>query len=341
MQTRAPAEIIVVDDGSTDSTAAIVARLAADDCRIRLLRQANSGQIIARNVAIAASAGALIAPIDADDIWHPRYLERVGAALEADADAGFAYALYRVIDEDDGVLHDGLDFDCDGWTFVRHLFVNFVGNGSGALFRRCVLDEVGRYPTEALAWSGAEDYFLQLRIAGSHRVARVPEYLVGYRRSPSSYSARSPLAAHRARLAAVAMAADQKGQRHDDIMRWIDADGRRVAAALFAKRGEVIDALAIALPALFLDPAATVADIASRARNASMRRLSGGRGQATMSFLDCCPTRRLGPGVDWIRRRRLTKLYGQEWGQGMDQPAEPARTSLNGKTRKISRHSID
>src|SRR3981081_1852732 len=68
-------EIIVVDDGSRDNTARIVSQFESEDSRIRLIEQANSGVAAARNAAPAASSGSLIAPLDADDLWHPQKIE--------------------------------------------------------------------------------------------------------------------------------------------------------------------------------------------------------------------------------------------------------------------------
>ncbi len=75
-QTLAPLEVIVIDDGSRDDTAAVAERHGA-----RVIRQANGGVTVARNTGIAASKGEWIALLDHDDVWEPQKLARQANAI--------------------------------------------------------------------------------------------------------------------------------------------------------------------------------------------------------------------------------------------------------------------
>jgi glycosyltransferase involved in cell wall biosynthesis len=190
-QTYRNLDIIVVDDGSTDNTAAIVERHMKQEPRLRLVRQHNGGVASARNAGIGAAAGDFVAFIDADDLWHPtKIAKQMALLLSACSTMALVYAPFRLIDANGRVLSSQHRIGVDGWVLYRHLHVNLVGNGSAILVRKAVLQELGGFDTSLRAAhaEGCEDLLLQLRIATRYQFGEVPEYLVGYRRRPGSMS---------------------------------------------------------------------------------------------------------------------------------------------------------
>jgi glycosyltransferase involved in cell wall biosynthesis len=191
LQTYENLEVIVVDDGSTDGTQAILQGWTRRDPRVRLIVQANAGVARARNRAIAESSGEFVAPIDADDMWGPDKIEtQVRRMRLAGEGTGLVYAWWTWIDAAGTVLDRSPHWTIEGEALDKLIFINFTGNASVPLFRRSCLDEVGGYD-ESLAAAkagGCEDWDVALRIAAKYEVALVPEILVGYRRHPGSMS---------------------------------------------------------------------------------------------------------------------------------------------------------
>jgi len=194
-QTFRDFEAVVIDDGSTDGTAALAAEVAAKDPRFRLIRQANGGVAAARNRGLAEARGRYLANLDADDLWRPQFLARAVAALEAAGPgAAFAFARTRWIGPDDALLDDAR---LDGWGQSHPASVNYrelllrnpVGNGSASLMRTAHVRRVGGYD-EALVrdYGNGEDWLLSLQLARSGTIVVVNEPLVLYRIAPGSSS---------------------------------------------------------------------------------------------------------------------------------------------------------
>lgn len=193
-QRMADFELIVVDDGSTDDLLQRVAPLAAADPRIRVVSQPNRGLAGARNRGVAEARAALVAPLDADDLWHPDFLAACVAALEGAPEAPFAYAYSLRIDVDDRVLPFASFARPPRHDLLGLLTLNSVGNGSAAVFRRGALLAAGGYDEamRAQGLHGAEDWKLILRLARTAPPVLVPRHLVGYRMVPHGMSRGNP-----------------------------------------------------------------------------------------------------------------------------------------------------
>jgi hypothetical protein len=189
-QTHRNIEAIVVDDGSTDRTAEIARAFSEKDLRFRVVSTANSGVASARNFGVSLSNGCFVAPIDADDLWHPEKIERQLYCALQRPDVGFVYCYFRRINADGRVIKSSSRLDFEGCVFLRSLHVNLAGNGSSPLFRREAIDQVGGYDPRLRERNaqGCEDWLLQILIARTWKVACVPLYLTGYRDTPGAMS---------------------------------------------------------------------------------------------------------------------------------------------------------
>jgi glycosyltransferase involved in cell wall biosynthesis len=190
-QTHRNLEIIIVDDGSDDETLDIVSRHGAVDKRVRLSQQPQGGVAAARNAGIAQAQGKVLAFIDADDLWAPEKIAKQIASLRA---AGQQYAVvytwYALIDKDSRIIDRSYRPSDSGDVLARLCYGNLVGNGSSALITKAALLEAGGFDPSLRARSaqGCEDLQLYFRIAERHLFALVPEYLTGYRRTPTNMS---------------------------------------------------------------------------------------------------------------------------------------------------------
>ena len=195
-QTYQSFEVIVVDDGSSDTTTLIVESFVKRDARFQLVRQSNAGVGAARNTAIRKSCGHYIAPLDADDLWFPEKLEKQVAHMEqCGVETGLVACWCKCIDEHGTLLHSppwikGAPSTIEGR--LRHALVlrNLIGNASAPLIRAAALEETGLYLTRAEQGGaqGCEDWDLYLRISERFSIRIVPEHLLAYRLSSSSMS---------------------------------------------------------------------------------------------------------------------------------------------------------
>ncbi|MBE9011424.1 glycosyltransferase family 2 protein [Pseudanabaenaceae cyanobacterium LEGE 13415] len=190
-QTYPQFEAIVVDDGSTDKTIDIVRDYMQKDSRIRLFQQNHAGVVAARNLAIQNARGIYLAPLDADDLWYPRKLEKQVQCLDAAPTAGMVYSWSVSIDQQNQLLwryYTDRPFVPEGWVLATMIFYNFLENGSVPMFRRSCIDELGGYalPSKDLNFQGCEDYELYLRLAKYYPVRVVREYAIAYRQSMGS-----------------------------------------------------------------------------------------------------------------------------------------------------------
>ncbi|GFE60039.1 glycosyl transferase [Geobacter sp. AOG2] len=185
-QTETDWELVVVDDGSTDATPAILTAEALRDPRICVLRREGGGLVAALNEGLAACRAPLIARMDGDDICHPRRLEVQANLLDTEQEIGLTACAFRHFPRTalkQGMLayeawQNGLH---DHETIMRDLFVESPFVHPSVMMRRDLLTNLGGY--RDCGWP--EDYDLWLRMAAAGtRFSRLAQALFFWRDHP-------------------------------------------------------------------------------------------------------------------------------------------------------------
>ncbi len=185
-QTYPHLEIIVVDDGSTDDTPAVLAQYAD---RVKTIRQENQGETAARNAGIAAATGAYFTFLDDDDLIFPDKITRQVQLLESRPDVDVVYCRYYHMDVEGNLLNK-TGLMAEGDVLPQLVYGNFIGIGAPLLPRRCV-ETIGLFDAELPfrgKYSEDWDWFLRLALAG-FRFACIQEPLCAYRVVPTSQTA--------------------------------------------------------------------------------------------------------------------------------------------------------
>jgi glycosyltransferase involved in cell wall biosynthesis len=244
-QTFADFELICIDDGSQDETAAILARHAAADTRVRHLTNVrNIGLPATLNRGFGEARGAYHSWTSHDNLLRPDMLSVLVGALDRDAGADIVYGAYTVIDADGVVLRR-----VDPKPPEQRWFGNVVG--AAFLYRAAVTQALGGYD-EALF--GAEDYDFWLRAARQFTLRPVMQDLYLYRRHEASLTDQR-MAAIKAMVASVvqrelALTGDPKLSARA-LLKLVLDDGRQLRTGLLLKAASADAGITIAaLPAL-------------------------------------------------------------------------------------------
>lgn len=178
-QTHPPLEVIVIDDGSTDDSAAIAESFGPP---VRVIRQENQGESVARNKGIKESNGDWVALLDADDYWKPNKLEEQVSLINS-LPSDFVCVLTNVFSFSNDLTKEEpltLEKHFDSSNYGVEMLCHTTVHPSSALIRSDIGKRI-RFPE----WTRhSEDiiFFLELRNEG--KFARIEDHLTGYRRSP-------------------------------------------------------------------------------------------------------------------------------------------------------------
>jgi glycosyltransferase involved in cell wall biosynthesis len=227
-QTYKALEILVIDDGSTDATAAIAQRHAAIDPRVTVVRKANGGVSTARNEALDRATGALFATIDADDLWHPNKIaSQIESMRNRRGSVVLNYTWYVYIDAKGRVLSTAEPSE-EGCVVARMCRGNLIGNGSSPVMLTSVLREIGGWDVSLRG--GNEDYKTFFLLAERGDFTVVKSYLLGYRQSRENRSSKT-----QRMLSSYDQVLAEVGPRYPEYAVQFSAGRSELAAYLFDK----------------------------------------------------------------------------------------------------------
>lgn len=179
-QTFRDFEFLIVDDGSDDSTTAIIGSF--NDSRIRVIRNENNlGLTKSLNIGLRAAKGEYVARMDADDISLPERLERQVGYLDEHPDDALVGCPADVIGKDGQIIRRSLTpAPSRRMLYLKLAFGNVMAHSS-AMFRRSVVEQLGGYDE---SYTQTQDYDLWFRIFRSHGAGMLDEVLIRWRSTP-------------------------------------------------------------------------------------------------------------------------------------------------------------
>ncbi|MBL4650849.1 MAG: glycosyltransferase [Aureispira sp.] len=178
-QTHTNFELIIIDDGSPDNQAEVIAPIAASDPRIQYIKQKNGGVSSARNHGYRLSKGSFLAFLDADDIWLANNLELKLAKFSSDTALGLVHSDMAIMDGNSKLTGE-TKHGKEGYILDDLLSWNgtCIPTPSSILVKREVVKKVGNFD---LKLSNAADQEFFFRVAKAYKIGRVPEVTWWYR----------------------------------------------------------------------------------------------------------------------------------------------------------------
>lgn len=207
--------LFVIDDGSSDETALVVAAFAHSDSRIKPIDCEGDGLIDALNQGLDGSTSPFVARMDADDISMPTRFERQVSYLRAHPDVDVVGSWTELIDQRGDSLDRITKYPTSPTDLRRHLFSNKNPLAHPTVMMRS--DKVKRLGGYRKPLKAAEDFDLWLRVAETGKLANLPEPLLRYRLHPDQVSATQRLTQSFASELAFICSEERRAARTDPV----------------------------------------------------------------------------------------------------------------------------
>jgi glycosyltransferase involved in cell wall biosynthesis len=175
-------ELVIINDGSTDGTQAVLDEYARRDSRIRVYRQENAGTTAAANFGLSVVCGKFVARLDSDDLSYPHRLQLEAEFLERNPSVALVGGGSHIIDVDGAVIGVRNISTAAPARTLRH---RCIYQQSDVMFRRDVVARLGGYRDK---FRNAQDYDLWLRVSEVAQIAKLDDILGQWRLNRGGYT---------------------------------------------------------------------------------------------------------------------------------------------------------
>ncbi len=182
-QTYKNIELIVIDDGSKDTSPQVIERLSKK-YNFTFIHRPNKGLSATLNEGIALSKGEYIAVCASDDIFMTDKIEKQVAFMNQNTDYGICYSKTIAFDNFGNTIKNNPKNAKSGWVFKDLIYQNFTMPAPTCMYRKKIFDVVGRFDESLFV----EDWDIYLRIADKYQVGFQNEYFVYYRTHDTNIS---------------------------------------------------------------------------------------------------------------------------------------------------------
>lgn len=193
-QTYPDFEVICVDDGSTDGTAAILESWGKKDPRFVLLKKEHQGVVGAANAGLEVCRGEMVVRMDADDLCHPERVQLQRDYLLKNPDVAVVGSLVKGFPEDQigegfQLYYSWLNSLVNHEDITREIFIESPIANPCAAFRKSWIRDLGGYQDQG--WPEDYDLWLRFYLAGA-RFAKIPQVLLEWREHPERLTHQDP-----------------------------------------------------------------------------------------------------------------------------------------------------